>query len=444
MRGKSSARSSRQTGNSTSRSQSGRPLVTPSRLRSRSPVRNRQEHALSSQHAEQPEQPVSDDPPTQLEAQEDHVTGEAVVHQEQLPTPSGRDSDPTEKRLKVLEEMLQAQNKRFDTFLFGAHQSPPVATLEEGGSLPAAAAGVPPLVPSVPLHLAVETSASPKTGLPTPAPATSQLALPQDVLISAGTQDPILDAILAHTKPGGETFNASVLNLGTFLSDSIHKQIKSKEYVHFSALMTDPLVSTLSSNFNVDWVNDKPSVSFVKPRAEEPKSFTQWVGLFNIFASVYTEQFPSEAPALFTYSTRIQELTLEGGYIWRDYDDLFRKVKAKMPALPWQETSTRLLSMVHQKSKSAHPHINRSQTNNYRPIVQNHSNPSTVPNHSNSPQTNRPFLPKDSCHSYYLTGQCKRNNCKFSHLCGYCQSPSHSINLCRKRLLKNPNPSKQS
>ena len=189
--------------------------------------------------------------------------------------------------------------------------------------------------------------------------------------------------------------------------------------------MTDLLESTLGSNLSVNWVNDKP-------RAKEPKSFSQWLGLFNIFASVYTEQFPSEAPALFTYSTRIQELTLEGSFIWRAYDDLFRKGKKKVPTLPWQETCTRLLGMIRQKSKSAHPQSNHSQTNNYR---------STVSNHSNPPQTNQPFLPRDSCHKYYLTGQCNRNPCRFSHLCEYCQSPSHSIN---KRMKQDPNPSKQS
>ena len=205
MRGKSSARSSRQTINSTSRSQSGRTLVTPARLRSPSPVRDRQEHVPSSQHAEHP---VSDDPSTQLEDHKDHVTVEAEVRQEQFSTPSGRDSDTTEKRLQALEEMLQAQNKRFNTFLFGAHQSPPVVILEESGSPPAAAAGAPPLVPTVPLPSAVETPAPAQTGLPTPASATSHLALPQDGLVPGGTQDAILDAILAHTKPGG-TFNVN-------------------------------------------------------------------------------------------------------------------------------------------------------------------------------------------------------------------------------------------
>ncbi len=52
-----------------------------------------------------------------------------------------------------------------------------------------------------------------------------------------------------------------------------------------------------------------------------------WQQAFNIFAAVYTQKCPHEAPALMKYGQTIRDLAVRGQN-WRFYDENFRYLRA--------------------------------------------------------------------------------------------------------------------
>ena len=341
-------------------------------------------------------------------------TAPAPVAGQPIPATQGPSSPQTrafqelssnqDRRLSVMEDNLAKLGQQFETFLFGVRQptAAPVAgapTFMNAGSPPpmtsaAPALSVPQAVGLLPTHATAAPALPPHA-----APALPPHAPP------APPADPMLGAIIGGAASAGENDVMSrFFNLGTFLEPSLRLAIQERKYVNFGLLMADP---SPNSALQVKWTNDKPAFSLAPPKLRQPYSFAEWLPLFSTYSSVLSEAHPSEAPALFTYMIRIQELSAESGTLWREYDDQFRRLKAQQASLPWQDISPRLLNTLRSK-----------------PVRPNGNHPFRQSSGGNQPQT---------CHSYNQKGACPNSKqCKYSHICSFCRIPGHPLFKCRK------------
>ena len=70
--------------------------------------------------------------------------------------------------------------------------------------------------------------------------------------------------------------------------------------------------------------NDQPRITLEpKQKLKHINSIEMWVTAYQIFAGVYTQRYPVEAPFLMKYSETIRDLAARG-YNWQYYDENFR------------------------------------------------------------------------------------------------------------------------
>ena len=223
------------------------------------------------------------------------------------------------------------------------------------------------------------------------------------------------DHLMAHIVGAAATGNRVLhehLNLGAFLSPELVTSITSKQYVDLKSLSSDPSPSS-AVIFSVDTSTSTPRVSFDKP-VKLINKFRKWLSLFATYASVYIAAHPQDALALFTSMIRIQELSQEGGLLWRTYDEAFRKLKARSPHILYQEHNPQLLNTLRHKETLA---------NSNRPFCQQNQQggkPGTL------------LAPPSSCHRYFYKGSCANPlTCHYKHTCGHCHTPNHTRFSCQ-------------
>ena len=231
----------------------------------------------------------------------------------------------------------------------------------------------------------------------------------------------------SHQDRQGETLISNYLILGATLDPKIKAKIWAGEYVDLSSLQgtADPAVSVSVHD------DGNPSISLKTSKSTPPASYFQWLRLFGIYAAVYLQKFPNQAPSMVTYMVRILEInTKHAGYLWRSYDENFRRVRAHVTeeVLPWHRINWDLL-------------------------LQNMSNgPLSTPNPRNQPfrrnpnQTNQTRFdttnrtPRGICFVYDKQGKCDRPACRFEHKCTKCWRKGHPREKCYSKV-QQPQPS---
>ena len=159
------------------------------------------------------------------------------------------------------------------------------------------------------------------------------------------------------------------------------------------------------------------------PSNHKPKkvpNFSEWSRLFHIYCSIYVIKHPESASELFSYVNLIQSLSNRRpiSYLWRSYDEHFRKLRSLAPTLPWHVRHQQVISLAEddlnlEASRSnfrakTRPTINTNNTNN---VKQTKSN---------------------VCYDYNNIGKfCTRSNCPYQHKCAKC-SLNHPAHMCRK------------
>ena len=257
---------------------------------------------------------------------------------------------PDQARVEALEEALQRQEQQLNALMVG------VGLPQHPLPAPVPAAAGAPQVPNAPVPI------------PQPQPQPQQ-ALPLQ-------PDPLMSQIVGAAVAGNQ-IPQEHLNLGSFLSQDIQNAITSKQYVDLKSLSTDPSPAS-SVVFSVDTSQANPQVSLNRP-VKLISNFREWMSLFSTYAAVYTSAHPQEAPALFTYMVRIFELSQEGGYLWRTYDEAFRKLKAKYPAVLYQEHNPQLLNTLRHKDTIASNSRPFPQQNQFRGKPANPPPPPSLP-----------------------------------------------------------------
>ena len=215
----------------------------------------------------------------------------------------------------------------------------------------------------------------------------------------------------------GEDIMSRLLILGATLDPKIKARIWAREYIELSTLREkgDPCVSVSLEN------NGKPSISLKTTKGAQPASFNQWLQLFMTYAAVYLEKYPEEAPSMLTYMMRISDMAKKPGYLWRSYDEGFRKVRAVSPVL-WHKTNW---DLVFNTQMNAEPNFS---VNRFQPFRRNQTVASQVQNRSK----------QGICYSYN-NGNCtsKRVPCPFRHDCQFCGKRGHPRVRCYARQNSN-------
>jgi hypothetical protein len=229
---------------------------------------------------------------------------------------------------------------------------------------------------------------------------------------SAGqTQQKILGAALQamlQEEPNmdqGEDMMADYLVLGALLAPKIRDNIWAGKYVELSSL-GDSKEQSVSVALN----STDSLISLTPSKAQPPGNFYEWLRLFSTYTAVYVEKFPAQAAALMTYQIRIMDMQRSyGGLVWRNYDEKFRRLRAKMPGMSWQVINWQI----------ALPCINVA------PGAGSGAGKGQGPGQAKAGYDR---TPRGHCFKFNGKG-CSAKPCKFKHICGSCGG-THSRLKC--------------
>ena len=195
------------------------------------------------------------------------------------------------------------------------------------------------------------------------------------------------------------------LTLDVLVDPELAQEITEGKFVEFGRLVPD------LRRFGPSNPRFKPNNKYVPP----VEKFSDWLGAFFRFASVYLKAFPSQVIPLLKYGDTIR-FFYERGYDWKYYDELFRKAKAGCD-FPWYQFQQELFAMTF-----------------------NHRSP--LPSYNRAPQVSPRFGRAPVCRSFNSSTGCSFKRCKFRHVCSDCEGP-HSSESCGKKLpyksASNPN-----
>ena len=172
---------------------------------------------------------------------------------------------------------------------------------------------------------------------------------------------------------------------------------------------------------------DDSLISLTPSKMPPPANIYQWLRLFATYAALYTETFPTQAPAMFTYAIRILDLHRQyGGTAWRIYDDNFRRVRAHCPTMPWHTINWDMAM------SSLHIPATFQQSQKTATAA---GQPAAGPQGGQAAKGSR-LTPKGHCFRFDQRGSCSRTDCRFTHTCTIC-GKDHSRQKCGEQSKPN-------
>jgi len=203
----------------------------------------------------------------------------------------------------------------------------------------------------------------------------------------------------------GETLS-SFLVAGATLETKIKAKIWSNEFIELGSLIPKNQVPP-GLNIHTE-AGASSQFSITSSKVRQPSNVAEWHRWFSIYAAVYTQKHPDEAPGLFTYICRIIKLKDQypNTFLWRDYDTQFRRVRAFVQ-LPWHILNMQILNDL-----ETPPRLGNSNTSNT--------------NQSNS--SNKTGV----CFPYNRPTGCSNKACKYTHKCSGCGILGHPRCKCTK------------
>ena len=162
-----------------------------------------------------------------------------------------------------------------------------------------------------------------------------------------------MQAILSgeHLSAMPETlFSSPSLPIDARVSDKVRGKIWNNEFIDFGVLLPNPITEgkfqiTISSG------NDNAQTVCLEPVAKTKKilSLDHWLSALHVFVGVYTQKYPSEAPALMKYGEVIKNLAARGCN-WRFYNENFRFLRQTQPStFKWSNIHWELWMTAQQK-----------------------------------------------------------------------------------------------
>ena len=152
-----------------------------------------------------------------------------------------------------------------------------------------------------------------------------------------------------------------------------------------------------------------------------PRNFNEWLRWLHIYASIFTANYPEEAPQIFTYISKILQFYQRSPntYTWRVYDELFRGVRQLAHDEPWHMTNDELYRQA--EDICSKPNFNHNKS--YDKFDRN----------SRDNKQGRDPSKKTGgfCFDFNSVKGCTRRGCSYSHTCASCKG-NHSIVRCAK------------
>ncbi len=146
---------------------------------------------------------------------------------------------------------------------------------------------------------------------------------------------PSTSVVTSPSNPS-QIFISADLPIDSQVSTKIKDKIWNEEFVDFGALLSNPG----HDKYQISVQNSEAGTpaSFCLEPVSRPKkiiSIEVWQQAFNIFAAVYTQKCPHEAPALMKYGQTIRDLAVRGQN-WRFYEENVRYLCATQASrVPW-------------------------------------------------------------------------------------------------------------
>ena len=201
---------------------------------------------------------------------------------------------------------------------------------------------------------------------------------------------------------------------GTTVDLKLKKKIWAREFIELGALIHKPETST---SVNMAYAPGSVSqLSLTPARPRQPANIYEWVNMFSTFASIYTHKFPQEAPHLFTYIMRVMGITRShpSSFVWRTYDEKFRRLKQYSLSLPWHILDHHIL---HEAQEVASATKGVDQGNRGKGGQNKSTNPRS----------------QKFCYAYNRVAGCKKSpsSCIYRHACSNC-SAQHPLHKCTK------------
>jgi hypothetical protein len=209
---------------------------------------------------------------------------------------------------------------------------------------------------------------------------------------------------------------ADYMVLGALLDPKIRDNIWAGKYVELSTLG-----DTKEHSVSVA-LNTKDSLLSLTPsKAQPPGNFFEWLRLFSTYTAVYVEKFPDQAAAMTTYQIRIMDMQRSyGGLIWRNYDEKFRRLRAKMPGMAWQVINWQIALPCINVAPGAGAGAGRGQTSYNKRPFRDQPGSSQRGQASGQANTGRGNALGGFCHKFNNRGACQNKPCKFKHNCSNC------------------------
>ncbi len=249
------------------------------------------------------------------------------------------------------------------------------------------------------------------------------------VVLSKDGVSSTLTHLLGVQDPGMQADQFSDMYLeGADLDIKIKEKIWEGTYVELGTLIPKP---DLPPRLNMSkYNNDNSQIQFTPQKARMPANIGEWRQWFGVFQAVYCERHEGAGAMLSSYANRIAEMVVDypNTFVWRQYDILFRKRKAKYYDLRWEIVYSQVL-------RSAQ-HLDIEAANHYRGLkVKNASRGrgrgrGTFSGNNNAnarSQSNR----KGTCNLYNNGNPCTFSPCRFLHACSSCRG-SHPQYQCEQ------------
>ena len=196
---------------------------------------------------------------------------------------------------------------------------------------------------------------------------------------------------------------------GATLDAKTRQKIIQGEYIDLGVLAPR---SDSASSLNVRHTQGYNSqVSLTPSRPRQAADIFEWIRWFSIYAAVYTEKWPASSPQMWTYLPKIIRLYKKtpNSFVWRTYDELFRRMKEKSPKLPWHVINPHLMEEAEEIL-----------------LIQQ----STKKREQGKGKDGQKFIKLPSngtCHRYNRGRECQVSKCKFSHTCSHCRADHPAV-----------------
>lgn len=225
----------------------------------------------------------------------------------------------------------------------------------------------------------------------------------------------------------GDTDGDSRADLGIFntvsgpeVTQKMKAKIWSQEYTDLSKLYFG------NDETDVEISVRKTSQETIKSIKRQPQrvinNIMTWSRAFQIYASVYTLKYPSEASQMFQYMSLVQSLANKFTN-WYQYDMKFCTLRSRQ-SLPWGSLHTDTYLYISLMTP-ANPFRSQLSSN----TIKRTNRPSSAPDHPRSP--NPQVFREGFCWTYQKQGRCVKPNCPHTHKCSVCNG-KHAGTACNR------------